>query len=85
MILKTTSIGAGRRNRSFLCMCSRNFIFGIVIIVIIITSIVIIIRVLMLQNRQVMITSFGCCWYSGASRHAPGLNRNNPHDFNHER
>ena len=73
MILKATSIGVGRRNRSFLCMCSRNFIFGIIIIIIIITSIVIIIVVLMLQNRQVMITSFGCCWYSGGIPSRSGI------------
>ena len=44
--------------RSFLCMCSRNCIFDIIIIIIII-NIAFIVVVVMLQNRQVMVTSFG--------------------------
>ena len=60
MVLNATSVGAGRRNRSFLCMCSRNCIFDIIIIIISI-NIVFVVVVLMLQNRQVMVTSFGCC------------------------
>ena len=64
MVLNGTSVGVGRRKRSFLCMCSRNCIFDITIIIIII-NIVFAVVVLMLQNRQVMVTSFGCCWYSG--------------------
>ena len=64
MVLNATSVGVGRRNRSFLCMCCRNCIFDIIIIIIII-SIVFVVVVLVLQNHQVMVTSFGCCWYSG--------------------
>ena len=53
----------GEKNRSFLCMCSKNCIFDIIITIIII-NIVFVAVVLMLQNWQVMITSFDC-WYSG--------------------
>ena len=35
MVLNATSAAAGRRNRSFLCICSRNCIFNIIIIIII--------------------------------------------------
>ena len=72
MVLNATSVGVGRRNRSFLCMCSRNCIFDIIIIIISI-NIVFVVVVLMLQNRQVMVTSFGCCWYSGAIPSRSGL------------
>ena len=64
MVLNATSVGVERRNRSFLCMCSRNCIFDIIIIIISI-NIVFAVVVLMLQNQQAMVTSFGCCWYSG--------------------
>ena len=63
MVLNATSVGVGRINRYFLCMCSRSCVFDIIIIIII--NIVFVIVVVMLQNRQVMVTSFGCCWYSG--------------------
>ena len=59
MVLNATSVGVGRRNRSFLCMCSRNCIFDIIIIIIIINIVFVV--VLMLQNQQVIVTSFGCC------------------------
>ena len=72
MELNATSVGVGRRNGSFLCMCSRNCIFNIVIIIIVIIIIIIIIIinivffvVVMFQNCQVMVTSFDYCWYSG--------------------
>ena len=52
MALHATYIGVGRRNRSFLCMCSRNCIFIIII------SNIIFVLVVMYQNRQVMVTSF---------------------------
>ena len=74
MVLNATSVGVGRRKRSFLCMCSRNCIFDIIIIIISI-NIVFVVVVLMLQNRQVMVTSFGCCWCSGA---IPSRSRINP-------
>ena len=57
---------------SFLCMCSRNCIFDIIIIIIII-NIVFVVVVVMLQNCQVMVTSFGCCWYSGGICSRPGI------------
>ena len=66
MVLNATSVGVGRRNGSFLCMCGmcgRNSIFGIIIMIIII-DIVFVVVVLMLQSRQVIVTSFGCCWYN---------------------
>ena len=59
MVLNAASVGVGRRNRSFLCMCSRNCIFDIIIIIIIINIVFVV--VLMLQNQQVIVTSFGCC------------------------
>ena len=59
MVLNATSVGVGRRNRSFLCMCSRNCIFDIIIMIIIINIVFVV--VLMLQNQQVIVTSFGCC------------------------
>ena len=63
MVLNVISVGMGRRNRSFLCMCSRNCVINIMIIIIII-NIVFVVVVVILQNRQVMVTSFGCCWCS---------------------
>ena len=60
--MNATSVGAGRKNRSFLCMFSRNRIFDIIIIIISI-SIVFVVVVLMLQNHQVMVISFSCCWW----------------------
>ena len=64
MALNATSVEVARRNRSFLCMCSRNCIFNIVVIIIINNVFFV---VVMFQNRQVMVTSFGCCWYSGGT------------------
>ena len=49
MVVNATSVGVGRRNRSFLC--NRNCIFDIIIIIIIIINFVFVIVVLMLQNR----------------------------------
>ena len=72
MVLNAYSVGVGRRNRSFLCMCSRNCIFDIIIIIIMIT-IAFVAVVSMLQNRQVMVTSFGCCWYSGGIPSRSGI------------
>ena len=68
MTLNATSLGVRRRNRFFLCMCSRNCIFIIVIIIIIIVFVV---SVVMFQNRQVIVTSLGCCWYSGGTTQSP--------------
>ena len=64
MVLNTTSVGVERRHRSFLCMCSRNSIFDTIIVIIIINSVFVVV-VMMFQNRQVMVTSFGCSWCSG--------------------
>ena len=63
MVLNATSVGAGRK-RSFLRMCIRNCIFDIIILIIII-NIVFVVVVVILQNCQVMVTSFRCCRYSG--------------------
>ena len=60
VVLNATYVGVGKRNRFFVCMCNRNcnsFIISI--------DIVFVVVVVMYQNRQVMATSFGCCWYSG--------------------
>ena len=70
MVLNTTSVGVERRNRSFLCMCSRNSIFDTIIVIIIINSVFVVV-VMMFQNRQVMVTSFGCCWCSGDIPQSP--------------
>ena len=64
MVLNAISVRMGRRNRSFMYMCSRNCIFDIIIITIII-NIAFVVVVVMLQNGQVMVTSFDCCWCSG--------------------
>ena len=73
MVLNATSVAVGRRKRSFSCMCSRNCIFDIIIIIISINSVFAVV-VLMLQNHQVMVISFGCCWYSGAISSRSGIN-----------
>ena len=73
MVLNATSVGVGRRNRSFLYMCSSiNCIFAIIVVIISI-NIVFVVVVLMLQNRQVMVTSFGRCWYSGGIPSRSGI------------
>ena len=59
MVLDATSVGVGRRNRSFLCMCSRNCIFDIIILTISI-NIVFVVVVLMLPSCQLMVSCFGC-------------------------
>ena len=56
MALNGTSVRVGRRKRTFLCMCSRNCIFDIIIIIIIIINIVFVAVVVMLQNRHMMVT-----------------------------
>ena len=63
MALNATSVGVGRRNRFFLCICSRNCIFFISGI-----DIVFIVVMVMYQNRQVMLTSFGFFSIVGAAR-----------------
>ena len=70
MVLNAISVRVGRK--SFLCMCSRNCIFYIVIIILII-NIVFVVVVLMLQNRQVMVISFRCWWYSGSIPSCSGI------------
>ena len=77
MALNSTSVGVGRKNKSFLCMCSGNCIFDIniiiIFIIIIIINIVFVVVVVMLQNRQVMVTCFGCCWHSGGIPSRSGI------------
>ena len=65
MVLNTASVRAGRRNLSFLCMCSIICIFDLIIIIII--NIVFVVVVVIPQNWQVTVTSFGFCWYSGGA------------------
>ena len=56
----------GKEIDNFLWMCSRNYIFDVIITVIITISIINnVLVVVMLQNRQVMVASFGCFWYGG--------------------
>ena len=71
MVLNATSVGVGRRNRSCLCMCSRNCVFIIIIIIIIIINIAFFVVGVMFQNSQVVVTSFGSCWYSGGAHQSP--------------
>ena len=66
MALNAPSVGMARRNRSLLCMCSRNCIFDIIIMII-----VLVVAVVMLQNRQGMVASFGYCSYSGVPPRVP--------------
>ena len=63
MALNITSVGMEKRIRFFLYMCSRNCI----IIIVIINIIMYIVVVVMCQNRQMIVTSLGCSWYSGGS------------------
>ena len=54
----------GKEIDTFLWMCSRNYVFDVIIIIVFIPIILIINNVfvvVMLQNRQVMVISFGCC------------------------
>ena len=64
MVLNATSVEVGRRNRSFLCMCSKNCVFNIIGTIIII-NILFVVVVVMLQNGQVMVIYFGCYWCRG--------------------
>ena len=77
MALNSTSVGVGKKSKSFLCMCSGNCIFDIniiiIFIIIIIINIVFVVVVVMLQNRQVMVTCFGCCWHSGGIPSRSGI------------
>ena len=61
MALNATFVGVGRRNRFFLCMCSRSCFIAIIIVI----NIIVFIFVVMCQNRQVIVTYLGCCWCSG--------------------
>ena len=72
MVLNIISVEVGRRNRSFLCICNRNCIFDIIIIIIN-NNIVFVVVVVMFQNCQVMVTSFGCFWYSGGISSRSGI------------
>ena len=64
MLLNATSVGVGRRNRFFLYLCSINCI-------IVIINIFVYIVVVMYQNRQMVVTSLGCCWYSRGPSQSP--------------
>ena len=54
----------GEEINIFLWMCNRNYIFEVIIVIIIINNVFI---VVMHQNHQVMVTSFGRCYYSGGA------------------
>ena len=64
MVLNAISVRMRRINRPFMYICSGNAIFDNIIIIITI-NIVFAVLVVMLQNRQVIVTSFDCCWCSG--------------------
>ena len=77
-----TSVGMGRRNAFLLCLCSRNCVIIIIIFleylkrccilcILHITITVFVVVVVMFQNRQLIVTSLGYCWYSGGSLQSP--------------
>ena len=66
MAVNVTSVGMRRRNRFFLCMCSRNCISFISSV-----DIAFAVVIMIYQNHQVMVTSFGCSWYSGCAPQSP--------------
>ena len=67
MVLNATSVGVGRKNQFFcVCMCNRDCISFIISI-----DTVFAVVMVMYQNRQVMVTSFGCCWFSGGTTRVP--------------
>ena len=68
MACNATFFGVGRRNIFFLCICTRNCI---IITIVIINIIVYIVVVVVCQNRQVIATCLGCCWYSGGAPRVP--------------
>ena len=77
MVLNVTSVGVRRINRSFLCMCSRNYICVIVITIVVINMAFIVVVVMLLLAVVGIV---------GASPHAPRLSRINQHDIiNHGR
>ena len=60
----------GKEIDTFFWMCSRNYVFDVTIIIVFVVIILIINNVfvvVMLQNHQVIVTSFGYCWYSGGT------------------
>ena len=65
MTLNAISVRVERRNEFFLCMCRRNCFINIILVII--NIIVYILVVVMCQNCQVIVTSLGCCWYSGGT------------------
>ena len=62
MALNATSVGVWRRNSS-VCVAETVFIISI--------DIALVVVMVMYQNRQVMVTSFGSCWYSGGTSQSP--------------
>ena len=48
---------------SFECVAGTLFL----ILLLLLSNNVFVVMVMMLQNRQVMVISFGCCWYSGGA------------------
>ena len=67
MAFNVTSVGVGRRNRFFFCMCSRNCI----IIFVIVNVIAYLAVVAMCQSHPVILIFLGCCWYSVAASQIP--------------
>ena len=66
MTLNATSVGVGRRDRFFLCMCSRSVFFLLLVLIFLL-----LVLMVMYQNRQVMVTSFTCFWFSGGASLSP--------------
>ena len=62
MALNATSVGVWRRNSS-VSVAETVFIISI--------DIALVVVMVMYQNCQVMVTSFGSCWYSGCSPQSP--------------
>ena len=55
------------KDLSFECVAETVFL----ILLLLLSNNVFVVVCMMLQDRQVMITSFGCCWYSGGAPQSP--------------
>ena len=47
------------------CECVAETVF--LILLLLLSNNIFVVVVMMLQNCQVMVTSFGCCWYNGGA------------------
>ena len=68
MALNGTSVGVGEKKQIFLVHVQQKLYFFVVYIVF---DIVFVVVIVMYQNLHVMMTSFGCCLYSGVPPRVP--------------